>query len=287
MEGVMATRYATSDRVQGALKVGCPAALGVGLLLAVLLFVSGATVSEGHRGVLLTAGRASDGTLQPGFHLIMPLVQRIVQVDVRVQAHQFRQIQAASREYQAVALTGAMNYHLLADHADDIYRTVGLDFDDKVIDPAFADFIKEIVPQYAVTDILAKRDEIRQRTKESLGRNLERYGIVVDDIYLSDIQFSPEYTGAIEAKQVAQQNVEKETQVLEQKKIQAEQAETDARGQANAAIERARGESEANRKLAEGITPQLIEYLRATKWDGKLPIVSGEANPLIQLPTQR
>src|SRR5262249_40142296 len=128
---------------------------------------------------------------------------------------------------------------------------------------------------YGVTEILGKRDEIRTRTKEQLAQNLGRYGINVDDIYLTNIAFSPEYTAAIEAKQVAAQQVEQQRQILEQKRVQADQAEADAQGRARAAIAEAQGNAEANRLLTESITPALIDYQRVQKWDGKMPLYQG------------
>jgi regulator of protease activity HflC (stomatin/prohibitin superfamily) len=205
---------------------------------------------------------------------------------VRVLPHTFTDIDAASRELQSVKLSGTMNYHLDPTRAGQLYQTVGLDFADKVIDPAFADFVKEVVPQYAVTDILAKRDEIRAKAREKLAANLDRYGIVIDDIYISNITFSPDYQTAIERKQTAQQNVETEQQILRQKEIQAQQAVIDAKGEAEAAVAAADGEARANLARAASITPQLIEYLRWTRWDGRLPMVNGGAAPLVTLPVE-
>jgi regulator of protease activity HflC (stomatin/prohibitin superfamily) len=255
-------------------------------LALVLAALSAATVQAGHVGVVLTFGRAEGTVRSPGFHLIMPIVQRMVQVDTRVLPHAFREIDAASRELQTVKLTGTMNYHLEAGRANELFQTVGLDFADKVIDPAFNDFIKEVVPQYPVTEILARREEIRQKAIERLGKNLARYGILVDDIYISNISFSAEYQTAIERKQTVQQNVETEQQILRQKEIQAQQAVVEARGKADAAVAAAEGEAKANIARATSISPELIEYLRWTRWDGKLPMVLGADTPLISVPLE-
>jgi regulator of protease activity HflC (stomatin/prohibitin superfamily) len=279
---------APSPRARSGCLVGA-LALGGGLAVVLLisLFLSSATVQAGHVGLVLTFGRVEPVTLQPGFHLVMPIAQRIVPVDVRVLPHTFKDIDAASRELQSVKLSGTMNYHLDPARAAALYQTVGLDFADKVIDPAFADFVKEVVPQYAVTDILAKREEIRAKASAKLAANLDRYGIIIDDIYISNISFSPDYQTAIERKQTAQQNVETEQQILRQKEIQAQQNIIDARGRAEAAVATAEGEARANLARAASITPQLIEYLRWTRWDGRLPMVNGGgAAPLITLPPE-
>ncbi len=247
----------------------------VAVLALFLILLGSSTVQAGHVGVLTTWGKVSPGVLQPGFHLVMPVAQKITQVDVRVQPHNFNQIDAASRELQSVKLTGTMNYHLDSPRVNELFQTVGLDFANKTVDPAFSDFIKEVVPTYSVTDILAKRDEIRAKAREKLGANLARYGIIVDDIYISNIRFSSDYEGAIEAKQTAAQNVEKEKQILAQKQIQAQQQVVDAQGQA-----------EANRVRAQFLSRELIDYLMIQKWDGKMPQVTGNASPFVSV-TQR
>jgi len=91
--------------------IGILLVIGVPLVV-ISVFFSGATVQAGHVGVLLTFGRVEDRVLSPGFHLIMPFAQRIVQVETRVLPHSFKEIDAASSELQGVKLTGTMNYHL-------------------------------------------------------------------------------------------------------------------------------------------------------------------------------
>jgi regulator of protease activity HflC (stomatin/prohibitin superfamily) len=135
-----------------------------------------------------------------------------------------------------------------------------------------------------VVEILVKRDEIRSQAKDMLNRSLNRYGLIVDDIYISNITFSKDYQDAIERKQTAQQNVEAERQILAQKEIQAQQVVIDARGKADARVASADGEAKANTAVTASISPQLIEYLRWTRWDGKLPLVVGEGQPLLNVP---
>ena len=254
------------------------------VLLIIGLFTSSSTVQAGHVGVVTTFGSVEPVVLQPGFHFVVPFAQRIVQVDTRVSPHTFKQIDAASQELQGVKLTGTLNYHLDSARAYELYQNVGLEFATNIIDPAFSDFIKEVVPQYKVTDILIKRDEIRTLARQKLGDNLQRYGIIVDDIYIADIAFSTDYQAAIEKKQTAQQAVETERQILDQKRIQADQAVAEAEGKARATVEAAQGEADANRARTASITPELIDYLRWTRWDGRLPMFQGGQQPLISIP---
>lgn len=289
----MARRDITRDSARaievgrGALsRTGCLSlsAIGLGVLAVGYLLLSINVVPPGYVGVVVQLGQVQPMPLAPGLYFRPFLIQDVIDFETRVRPHNFRQIDAASREYQSVKLTGTLNFAIDAQQADDLYQRVGVDFAGRVIDAAFSDTIKEIVPRFPVTEILAKRDEIRALTKDRLTTSLGRYGIIVEDIYLTDITFSPEYTQAIEQKQVAQQLVEREREVLNQKRIQAEQAEAEAKGQALAEIARAEGAAQANRLLTESITSTLIEYQRVQKWDGKLPLYQGDANVMLPAP---
>ena len=263
-----------------------PRNLGIIILIAIILFVGWGTfviVPAGHRGVVLWWGSVEKRIMGEGLNFIVPIAERVIKVDVKVQPHPFREIDASSKEYQNVKMTGMMNFHIDPAYVNDLYQKVGLDFADKVIDPAFNDFVKEVVPTYPIGEILPKREEIRKRAMTKLGENLERYHIIVDDIYFANIRFSPEYEGAIEAKQVAQQQVETQKQVLAQREIEAQQKVATAKGEAESILVVAQGQAKANDALSRSITPILVQYKGIEKWNGILPQVSGGAIPLIDL----
>jgi len=144
-------------------------------------------------------GECREENYGEGLNFKVPIAEKVIKVDVKVQPHPFKEIDASSKEYQMVKMTGMMNFHIDPVYVNDLYQKVGLDFADKVIDPAFNDFVKEVVPTYPIGEILPKREEIRKRAMTKLGDNLARYHIIVDDIYFANIRFSPEYEGAIEA----------------------------------------------------------------------------------------
>ncbi|MGA2319039.1 MAG: SPFH domain-containing protein [Thermodesulfobacteriota bacterium] len=179
-----------------------------------------------------------------------PIAETVIKVDVKVQPHPFKQIDASSKEYQMVKMTGMMNFH---------------------------------IPTYPIGEILPKREEIRQRAMKKLGDNLSRYHIIVDDIYFANIRFSPEYEKAIEAKQVAQQQVETQRQVLAQREIEARQKVATAKGEAESILVVAQGQAKANDVLSRSISPILVQYKGIEKWNGILPQVSGGAVPFINL----
>jgi regulator of protease activity HflC (stomatin/prohibitin superfamily) len=253
------------------------------LIMIIVLWGSFAIVPAGHRGVVLWWGSVENRIMGEGLNFKMPIVENVIRVDVKVQPHPFKEIDASSKEYQMVKMTGMMNFHIDPSFVNDLYQKVGLDFADKVIDPAFNDFVKEVVPTYPIGEILPKREEIRQRAMKKLGDNLSRYHIIVDDIYFANIQFSSEYAGAIEAKQVAQQQVETQRQVLAQREIEAQQKVATAKGEAESIQVVAQGQAKANDALSRSISPILVQYKGIEKWNGSLPQVTGGAVPFIDL----
>jgi len=253
------------------------------LIVLIVLWGTFVIVPAGHRGVVLWWSSVEKRIMAEGLNFKVPIAESVIKVDVRVQPHPFKEIDAASKEYQMVKLTGMMNFHIDPAYVNDLYQKVGLDFANKVIDPAFNDFVKEVVPIYPITEILPKREEIRKRAMGKLGDNLARYHIIVDDIYFANIRFSPEYERAIEAKQVAQQQVETQRQVLAQREIEAQQKVATAKGEAESILVVAQGQAKANEALARSISPILVQYKSIEKWNGILPQVSGAAMPFIDL----
>jgi regulator of protease activity HflC (stomatin/prohibitin superfamily) len=253
------------------------------LFLCILLWGTFVIVPAGSRGVVLWWGSVENRIMGEGLNFKVPMAETVIKVDVRVQPHPFREIDASSKEYQIVKMTGMMNFHIDPAFVNDLYQKVGLDFADKVIDPAFNDFVKEVVPTYPIGEILPKREEIRQTAMKKLGNNLSRYHIIVDDIYFANIRFSPEYERAIEAKQVAQQQVETQKQVLAQREIEAQQKVATAKGEAESILVVAQEQAKANEVLSHSITPILVSYKSIERWNGSLPQVSGGAVPFIEL----
>jgi len=263
-----------------------PRTIGMTILLLIAFIILWGTfviVPAGHRGVVLWWGSVEKRIMGEGLNFKVPITESVIKVDVRVRPHPFREVDAASKEYQMVKLTGMMNFHIDPSYVNDLYQKVGLDFANKVIDPAFNDFVKEVIPIYPNTEILPKREEIRKRAMNKLGENLSRYHIIVDDIYFANIRFSSEYERAIEAKQVAQQQVETQRQVLAQREIEAQQKVATAKGEAESILVVAQGQAKDNEALSRSISPILVQYKSIEKWNGILPQVSGSAMPFIDL----
>jgi prohibitin 2 len=294
-------------RTQAALRFSREGAAGqvpVVPWLLVLVVVAVVALSFGFRevqagfvGVVSQFGRIQDTELRPGLHWVPPIINDVTYVDTRVRAIKVEGYTAASREQQDLFMNLTLNYHVDPDRASDILQELGTDFEARIVTPRFLDIPKSVTDDYGTTQVLNARDEIRSTAEDLLTTELTPYGFVVDGINLENFGYSPEYNAAIEQRQIAEQEVQRQQQILAQQRIQAEQAVVRAEGEANARIEEARGEAEANRLLTESLNPLLLQWQAIQKLQdhinialvpsdgglildvGNLPIASPEASP--------
>lgn len=254
---------------------------GIALLLLlglIVVFSSYTIIPPGHRGVVVMLGRVEQTTLGEGFHLIIPpLVRQVVQVDVRTKKLEVF-AEAASSDLQLINVTGVLNYHLDPQNVNRLYQEVGLDFESIIIVPALQEAIKAATAQFRIERILVERDVLKGIIQDNLTRRLATNNIVVDQLSLSNIEFSDEFNKAIERKQVAEQAA-----LQKQYELQAAQKEVEitlalAEGEKKAAIIAAEGRAESRRVEAEAEAaalrliaeqlrgnPDLVKYEWATR----------------------
>ncbi len=268
--GLIFASFASADSGEG-FPVGL---FGTGLIVGLLAFLAlGFTqISPGHVGVVTSFGEVHDEELSPGLTYVLPVLNQVDEIDTRVRGLRVEGYTAASKEQQDLFMNMTLNYHIIPDRASDIVQQIGTDFESKIVMPRFLDIPKSITDDYATTVVLNSRDEIRERAVEALSEALLEYGFVVDTINIENFAYSPEYNAEIEAKQRAEQQVQTERQILAQREIQAEQAVVQARGEANARIESAKGEAEANRLLTESLTEELIRWSAIQKLQDNINI---------------
>lgn len=270
--------------------------IGVGraglVIPGIIIILLGAAVESvkvvpaGSVGVVKHWGAVDSNEIGPGVNFVLPFATDIVVVDTRVQGIKFEKLAAASKEYQDVFLTGTLNIHVDPHLAAELYSNIGLDYSDKVVVPFFGNIVKEIVPQFGIAEVLPQREQIRIRTVEKLTAKLSPLGITVDDVALANVDFNDEYNAAIKDKQVQELKIATERNILQQRQVQAEQAAAVAKGEANAQIERARGEAEANRLVGASLTQAILNNRYIEKLADKVQVIylPTDTNALLPLP---
>lgn len=265
------------------------------LVGVIVLFNSFYIIGAGYRGVLLTFGKANMVSIDEGLHFKIPMVQSVVKMEIRTLKYE-ADLTAASRDLQDVNTKIAINYHLTPIMVPSVFRDLGINYAERVIQPLEQETNKAITSQFTAEELITKRDEVRQKMKDSLKEKLESRGIVVEEVSIINFQFSPSFSAAIETKVTAEQNALAAKNKLEQIKYEAQQTEAAAIGQKNAAIAAAQGNAEAVRLNAMAnadaiklIDEQLkrstnyIDYYKLQKWDGVLPKVTGGAVPFVDI----
>lgn len=252
------------------------------ILIAILLFVFKPfeIIDPGHTGVRVTMGAASDLVLPEGLNFKIPIVQRIVEIDNRIQKLEVKS-SSASKDLQTVHADLALNFRVDPQSSAKIYKNIGASYSNTVIAPAIQETVKAITAKYTAEELITKRQEVSEHIRVLLNDKIKGYGILVDNFNIVNFNFSEEFNRAIESKQTAQQLALKAEQDLARIRIEAEQK-----------IAQAKAEAESLKAQKQEITPDLLKLREVEaktkaieKWDGKMPqYVAGDNGSIFNIP---
>ena len=233
------------------------------------------TVPAGSRAIILTFGKPDLSAKSEGLHVKIPFVQSRIILDVQTQKYSAR-ADAASTDLQVVSTEVTINYRLDPEAAPTVYRDLGVDYSDKIIQPVNQEVVKACVAKHKAEELITQREMVKQEIDSMLRLRLAERHIQVEAVSITHFDFSPTFNAAIEAKVTAEQNALAAKNKLEQVKYEAEQS-----------IAKAKGEAEAIRIQAEAIMSQggkdYVSLKAVEKWDGKLPIYTGGAMPFVDV----
>lgn len=232
------------------------------VVLAVLSSVK--VVGTGQVGVVTQYGRVTGRELDEGMSIVLPFgVNKVTMYDIKLQK-QTVDSKAASSDLQDVSSQIVLNYNLRRDNISHLHQTIGDAYEDKVITPAINEVFKAAAAQYNASELISKRNELKAETQKIISERLEKYGITVDELSITNFEFSPNFSKAIEDKQVAQQNAERA-------KFNLEAAKTDA---------------EAQKAQSETLSQEYLQKQAIEKWDGKMPEYLG-GGAVFNIPLQQ
>ena len=230
---------------------------------------------------MLTFGRVSPVVLQEGIHLKVPFAQNVIAINNRIVKTEVN-TEAFSKDLQTVSTVIAVNYHINKSSSAEIYKQVGLGYEDVLVVPAINEVLKAVTANYTAQQLVSSRGEVSILLDENLNSKLNEYGVVVDDLNIINWDFTEEYISAIEAKQVAEQNLIKTRTEQEQALViantEAQKQVIAAQAEADKIRLLADATAESNKTIAESLSDILIRYELLQKWDGQLPKVTGGAS---------
>ena len=237
----------------------------IGLFVLIALLDSFGTVAAGQVGVVTRFG-AVNRVVNPGVVVKAPFVESLVEMETRTQLEQV-DASSASQDLQDVNAKIALNFHLRGEKAVEVYQQIGTEYKDRIIAPAMQEAFKATTAKYTASDLIVKREAVKVLAYDELKSRLNKYNIIVDDFNIVNFEFSKDFNDAIESKVKAQQK-------LEQTKIEAETAVTQAKGQADA---------QKMLKDSGSLSPEYLQFLALKTWNGILPTVTNGV-PFVSIP---
>ncbi|WP_336769599.1 prohibitin family protein [Bacillus bombysepticus] len=257
----------------------------LGLGIAITAFSSFTIIPAGHTGVVVQLGKVQPKVFKEGLHLKIPFIQDIVKMETRVMKMEEDQA-ASTKDMQTVRTHVAVNYRLNPDTVNKVYKDIGLDYVNRIIDPAVSEALKAVTAEYQSDGLITKREEVSEKVKKELKEKIGKYGVVLEELNIKAFKYSDEFDKSIESKQKAEQDALKAQRDLERIRVEAEQK-----------VAQAEAEAKSLQLKKQEITPQLVDLKKIevqekalevqekaiSKWNGQMPNVTGSATPFFDV----
>jgi regulator of protease activity HflC (stomatin/prohibitin superfamily) len=285
--------------------------VAVALALLSLMFAAWRNIKPGYVGIVFdkASHQVTTGALEPGWAFINPFTQAIQEYPVTIQNYAMvlkgsegstggdDSIKIQSSEGQQLNLDVVIQYQVVRNEAGLLYQDWGgaeiSTVEDRVVRQYTRSQVPAIAAGYTWEQIVSsERTAITDKITETLREEFARRHLSLISFGIREVHLPETLQQALNNKIDAQQAAEQQKYQLEQARIKADQDKVVAEGQAAAVQAQAAGEAasiriraeaqaEANVKLAQSLTPALIQYQILQRWDGKLPVFTGGATPLI------
>jgi len=249
-------------------------------------------IPAGHVGVVTRFGETFPVPLPEGLNIINP-INDVTLMNTQVQKDE-EVCNCETSDTQAVSIKIITNWRPDSTRMPELFKTYGMKYASVILPPAVKECVKAEVARYKVIDIVVERSTIHRNVEEKINTWLRKYGLAVLEVGIADIDFSDKYDAAIEAKQLQEQQALQKEYELKKTETEARMAAAAAKGEADSRIAKAEGEAQSvlklaqaeaeslrirgeaqvdnYKKVAESMTPLLIQAEYLKKWDGRLPV---------------
>ncbi len=234
----------------------------IGLFLIITILLSFTSVKSGEVGLRIRFGKIVDTSISEGLNLKIPYIESIEKINIKVQKYDNEEVLSTSTKDMQIVdnIKITINYQVDATKAVELYKRVGKKYLSAVVEPAIQETVKAVISKYTAEELVTKRSEISLNINSVLNDRIKDYGINSVSTAINNFDFSQAYNEAIEKKAVAEQEVETAKNQQEKAKIEAETKAIQAEGEAN-----------ANKKLEQSLTNEILVQQFLEKWNGQLP----------------
>jgi len=232
------------------------------IIILIILLNIFVVIPAGNTGVQILFGKVKDKELSSGLHIVNPLVD-IKRMSIRTEEYTMSvahgegqrvgadQISALTNEGLPIDLDITVFYHLEEDKASDVYRDLGLNFQEKIIRPEIRSTIREVVARYDAKDVYSeKRAEVSSEIQKRMEETINPRGIIVEQVLLRNVTLPAKLSASIQEKLQAEQDAQKYDFILQKEKKEAERKRVEAEGQ-----------RDAQKIINESLSSKYLEYL--------------------------
>jgi len=257
----------------------------IGLVVIILLALSIVVIPPGQTGVYHIFGRVGEKEYSSGIHLKNPLAQ-IEKMSVRTQDYTMTIVPGEGVKYSSDAITALTKeglkvdlditvlYHLIENKASDIFKNIGVEYEEKLLRPQIRASIREIIAQYEAKEVYSqKRAEAGQAILDYLKQRLDPRGIAVEEVLMRDVRLPEKLAQSIEQKLQAEQEAQRMEFVLQREQKEAERKRIEAQGQ-----------RDAQQIISQGLTKNYLNYLYIKELENRQGTIYIPTDPESGLP---
>jgi len=265
------------------------------IISAAILWQVPYTIDEGHVGIVKRFGEATT-QVNPGLHTKIPFAETVEELEIRTRKN-IENMKASTFEQMPVQAEVSVNWTVIRAEAFELYKGYGgLDqFENRILDPRLRSATKDALARFKAEQIIQNRGQVIQKIEETLLDAMSDFPVKLDSVQIENLILPAKYLQSIETKQTEKNLAAAEKHRLERQKLEAqrevntaeakrdaEKARADgsayaitieARAEAEAIKVKGLAEAEAMMKKAQALkaNKNLVEYVKAQQWDGKLP----------------
>lgn len=256
----------------------------VGILILAIIIVlaisSSFTVKTGEVAIIKNFGKATEIKTE-GLNFIIPFVQSKETMVVREQTIKFgvneenSPIEVSTKDLQSVIVELTVS-DIVSDPMK-LYKAFTGNHVRSLLVPRIRDAVQSNVARYTIEEFVSQRALLASNIFDELKEELAPYGITLTNVSITNHDFSDAYEAAVEEKKIAEQAVEAEKSRQQKLIVEAENKVK----LAELNIKEQELQAQANKIESESLTQQILQKMMIEKWNGELPKVNGENQPLI------